>query len=63
MSRIGKLPIKIPTTVDINVTDNNVVVKGKFGTLERTIPEVIKVEQPGGTLVVGRTIETRTNNG
>lgn len=61
MSRIGKLPIKIPTTVDINVTDNNVVVKGKFGTLERTIPEVIKVEQTDGTLIVGITNETRTN--
>ena len=61
MSRIGKLPIKIPTTVDINVTDNNVVVKGKFGTLERTIPEVIKVEQTDGTLIVGVTNETRTN--
>ena len=61
MSRIGKLPIKVPTTVDINVTDNNVVVKGKFGTLERTIPEVIKVEQTDGTLIVGVTNETRTN--
>ena len=61
MSRIGKLPIKIPTTVDINVTDNNVVVKGKFGTLERTIPEVIKVEQTDGKLIVGVTNETRTN--
>ncbi len=61
MSRIGKLPIKIPTTVDINVTNNNVVVKGKFGTLERTIPEVIRVEQTDGTLIVGVTNETRAN--
>jgi len=61
MSRIGKLPIKIPTTVDINVTNNNVVVKGKFGTLERTIPEVIRVEQTDGNLIVGVTNETRAN--
>ena len=61
MSRIGKLPIKIPTTVDINVTNNNVVVKGKFGTLERTIPEVIRVEQTDGKLIVGVTNETRAN--
>ena len=61
MSRIGKLPIKIPTTVDINVTNNNVVVKGKFGTLERTIPEVIRVEQTDGELIVGVTNETRAN--
>ena len=61
MSRIGKLPIKIPTTVDINVTNNNVVVKGQFGTLERTIPEVIRVEQTDGNLIVGVTNETRAN--
>ena len=61
MSRIGKLPIKVPTTVDINVTDNNIVVKGKFGTLERTLPEVIQVEQTDGTLIVGLTNETRAN--
>ena len=61
MSRIGKLPIKIPTTVDINVTDNNVVVKGKFGTLERTIPEVIRIEQTDDKLIVGVTNETRAN--
>ncbi len=61
MSRIGKLPIKVPTTVDINVTDNNVVVKGKFGTLERTIPEIITIEQTDGNLIVGLTNETRGN--
>ena len=61
MSRIGKLPIKIPTTVD--VTNNNAVlkVKGQFGTLERTIPEIIGVEQTDGTLIVGLKKETRTN--
>ena len=59
MSRIGKLPIKIPTTVDVNVTNDNVVVKGKVGTLERTLPEVIQVEQTDGTLIVGLTNETR----
>ena len=61
MSRIGKLPIEIPTTVDINVTNNNVVVKGKFGTLEREIPEVIRVEQTDGKLIVGITAQTRAN--
>jgi len=61
MSRIGKLPIKIPTTVD--VTNNNAVlkVKGQFGTLERTIPEIIGVEQTDDTLIVGLKKETRTN--
>ena len=61
MSRIGKLPIAIPTAVDIELTDNNVVVKGKFGTLEREIPEIIKVEQTDGKLIVAVTNQTRAN--
>ena len=59
MSRIGKLPIEIPTTVDVNVTNDNVVVKGKFGTLERTLPELIQVEQTDGRLIVGLRNQTR----
>ena len=61
MSRIGKLPIKIPTAVD--VTNDNLLlkVKGKFGTLERTIPEVIGVEQTDGNLIVSIKKETRVN--
>ena len=38
MSRIGKLPIKIPTTVDVTNDNSIIKVKGKFGTLERIIP-------------------------
>ena len=61
MSRIGKLPIKIPTAVD--VTNDNLLlkVKGKFETLERTIPEVIGVEQTDGNLIVSIKKETRVN--
>jgi large subunit ribosomal protein L6 len=62
MSRIGKLPIKIPTTVAISNDNNNSLLKveGKFGTLERTIPEVIGIEQTDGTLTVSLKNETRT---
>jgi large subunit ribosomal protein L6 len=37
MSRVGRLPIAIPADVDIDITDNHVVVKGPKGTLERDI--------------------------
>lgn len=61
MSRIGKLPIKIPTTV--NVTNDNSIlkVKGTFGTLERAIPESIGVEQTDGNLIINLKNETRGN--
>ena len=61
MSRIGKLPIKIPTTVDVTNDNSLLKVKGAFGTLERTIPEVIGIEQKDGTLIVSLNNETRAN--
>ena len=61
MSRIGKLPIKIPTTVDVTNNNSLLKVKGKFGTLERTIPEILGIEQNDGTLIVKLKKETRIN--
>ena len=61
MSRIGKLPIKVPTAVDVTNNNSTLKVKGKFGTLERTIPEVIGIEQTDGTLIVRLKKETRAN--
>ena len=61
MSRIGKLPIKIPTTVDVTNDNSILKVKGKFGTLERSIPEIIGIEEIDGTLIVGLKNETREN--
>jgi len=61
MSRIGKLPINIPTTVTVTNNDTNLIVKGKFGTLERTIPETIEIENTDGKLIVSLKNKTRTN--
>jgi large subunit ribosomal protein L6 len=61
MSRIGKLPIKIPRTVDITNANSILKVKGTFGTLERAIPEIIGVEQTDDNLIVNLKNETRTN--
>jgi large subunit ribosomal protein L6 len=61
MSRIGKLPIKIPTTVDVTNEKSILKIKGTFGTLERIIPEVIGIEQTDGNLIVSLKDETRAN--
>ena len=45
MSRIGKLPIHIPKDVDVNYINPKMTVKGKFGTLEIKIPDVINIVQ------------------
>lgn len=52
MSRIGKLPIKIPDSVTIDCSESEIVVKGKFGTLQRSIPQTISVIQVDGRLNV-----------
>jgi large subunit ribosomal protein L6 len=52
MSRIGKLPITIPDSVDVNYTDSEITVKGKFGTLQNQIPDSIVVTEDNGQLSV-----------
>ena len=52
MSRIGKLPINIPENVNINWTNSEMTVKGKFGELKLDIPNVINVTEDDGKLKV-----------
>jgi large subunit ribosomal protein L6 len=54
MSRIGKLPVTVPTGVTITQDGNRMTVKGPRGTLTRTLPEVITVTLDNGTLTVTR---------
>ena len=59
MSRIGKLPINIPESVDINYSGSELEVKGKFGTLQTIIPDTIGIQQDESILKVSLTTETR----
>jgi large subunit ribosomal protein L6 len=59
MSRIGKLPIIIPDNVNINYNGSEIKVKGKFGTLENQIPDVIEIQQNDGVLKISLKNETR----
>jgi len=62
MSRIGKLPIKIPSNVDVICNGLDVTVKGKFGTLQNQVPNVLGLEKTDGTLVVSLKNKTRTGS-
>jgi large subunit ribosomal protein L6 len=53
MSRIGKLPITIPANVEVNWNGSEMIVKGKFGTLETVIPNTIDIQQNENILKVG----------
>jgi len=44
MSRIGKKVIEIPKDVSIKIENNKIIVKGKHGSLERTLLDNLNVE-------------------
>jgi large subunit ribosomal protein L6 len=60
MSRIGRLPITVPSGVDVNIDGQVVNVKGPKGTLVHTVAEPIKIERAeDGTLQVTRPDDER----
>ena len=59
MSRIGKLPIPVPSGVEVSISGRDVTVKGPKGTLSHTIVEPITIAQEDGSLVVSRPNDER----
>ena len=55
MSRIGKLPVDLPSGVTVTVDEANIVtVKGPLGTLSQKVDSDIKVEVENNTIVLSR---------
>jgi large subunit ribosomal protein L6 len=54
MSRIGKMPIPLPSGVTVNIKGENVTVKGPKGELSRSLPGEMSIKQEGNVLVVTR---------
>ncbi|WP_139977679.1 50S ribosomal protein L6 [Nocardioides litoris] len=62
MSRIGKLPVAVPSGVDVAIDGPLVTVKGPKGTLSHTVAEPIVVEKgDDGVLDVKRPDDERTS--
>jgi large subunit ribosomal protein L6 len=60
MSRIGKLPITVPTGVDVTIEGQQISVKGPKGVLTHVVAEPITVERDDdGTLAVRRPDDER----
>src|SRR4051812_48725440 len=59
MSRIGRLPVSIPSGVDIKVEGQDVLVKGPKGELSLTVVQPITVELGEGNLEVKRPNDER----
>ena len=61
MSRIGRLPIPVPSGVDVTIDGRNVTVTGPKGTLSRVLHPDMVVSREDGTIVVSRPTEQKTH--
>jgi len=62
MSRIGKLPITVPSGVEVKLDGQNVEVKGPKGTLSHVVAEPIKISKnEEGLLEVARPDDERNS--
>ena len=54
MSRIGRMPVAIPSGVDVAIDGRQVTVKGPKGTLSLEVVQPIEVKHADGTITVSR---------
>ncbi len=59
MSRIGRLPVTVPSGVTIDIDGQNVTVKGPKGELSHVVREPIQVSLEDGTVTVARPDDER----
>ena len=59
MSRIGKIPVKIPSGVKVTIQNEEITVEGPKGKLKQKFHPVITFEDKGGEIVVGRQNEEK----
>lgn len=59
MSRVGKMPIDIPSGVDVSVEGTKVKVKGPKGELSQEFPAVVSFKREGEQLLVERSSEEK----
>ncbi len=60
MSRIGLMPIPVPSGVKVKIEGNNITVEGSKGKLSRSIHPDISVKLEGGNLIVTRSSDDGT---
>jgi large subunit ribosomal protein L6 len=54
MSRIGRMPVVVPSGVDVTINGRDVIVKGPKGTLSLQVAVPIEVNHDGGVITVTR---------
>jgi large subunit ribosomal protein L6 len=59
MSRVGRLPIEVPSGVDVEIKGTHVRVKGPKGELSHTFPPVVEIALEEGQVTVTRSSEEK----
>ncbi len=59
MSRIGKMPVAIPSGVEVNLQGQSISIKGPKGTLSHNVPELIKIAKEESSIVLTRANDER----
>ena len=59
MSRVGRLPVEVPSGVDIKIDGSHVKIKGPKGELDFTFSPMIEISFQDGEVVVKRPSDTR----
>lgn len=59
MSRIGKMPIAIPSGVEVTINGDTVTVKGSKGELTRTFSDLMTIKEEDGHVIVERPDDSR----
>jgi large subunit ribosomal protein L6 len=63
MSRIGRKPVPVPTTVKVAIADSTILIEGPKGKLSfKYRPEIgVQFDQPGAQILVTRSDDERVN--
>jgi large subunit ribosomal protein L6 len=59
MSRIGRLPVRIPSGVQVDVRDHTLTAKGGKGELTRTLHREMRLEVQEGAVLVARPSDSK----
>ena len=59
MSRIGKMPVAVPSGVEVTLNGQDLSIKGPKGTLTHNFPELIKAVKDDSSIVISRANDER----
>ncbi len=59
MSRVGQLPVEVPTGVDVKIDGRHVTAKGKLGELSLTLVDEVDLAREGDKLIVSPRNESK----